>query len=555
MKNQSQVRLLPSAATIWAAMFAVFEARYHDHSYLLIIVVGFFILFILGIVLSRIDRGQAILTSGSGSIALFIATLRLKQAESFSFSSPTLMRALDSARVGGSGAVQHFSPPGYPGSITVFSPRPLNIIPGELAMVKGYPDYGRGLGLDALIFHALEAVRASPVHPVLSFRHELRLIFRHHAEEIIDGDAGALVPAMVFGDISGQSPQLRQDFILSGLAHLSAVSGANITMILTAVVVLFARCSPRMRAFGALLVMAAYIFVVGMEASVLRAGFMGAVGMIALVTAAVRAPMNALAISSGILLLYHPGFATHWGFALSVGATSGIIVINPWIYWHLRHMPGPAIIWKSLSVALAAQLSTMPLVAGMAGHISVVSIFANLICAPAVPVVTIFGLIAAGCVGLGELVSPLAHIGDFILWVLAPVARWIISTAHIAAHLNGAVITVASPVKWAIVIALWALYAISKSRTWWVLALAALVLGVLSLPQHELPEPDLSTIRTYEVNSLQELTDQHTIPAGTEAIIVRSHKDVSADYPTVTQTGIPVYFRAPDGYSQLESSP
>ncbi|WJY72335.1 ComEC/Rec2 family competence protein [Corynebacterium auriscanis] len=269
-----------------------------------------------------------------------------------------------------------------------------------------------------------------------------------------------LVPGMVMGDVSMQTPAVRQEFVNTGLSHLSAVSGSNIAILASSVMVLATACGLRRRTRTVLTGMSicAFMAVVGPEPSVLRATVMGLIGVIAVATARWKDIVVALCISIIVLLSVDPNLAVNYGFVLSVVATAGIAVLAPrwsaatlrwWAGLTARHFHRFPQQWEAqfirvLMVAIAADLVTIPVIAHMTGQLPVVTIVANVLVLWAVPLVTTVGL-AVSVVGA---IAPAVGIGSGVTkWfaiALVPPAQWIAWIA--SSFANGPKITV--PESW-----------------------------------------------------------------------------------------------------------
>ena len=240
----------------------------------------------------------------------------------------------------------------------------------------------------------------------------------------------ALVPALVDGDDAGLPADVVEDFRTSGLTHLLAVSGTNLTLVVGCLVLL-ARWAG-IRARGLLVVgmfgVAAFVLLARWEPSVVRAAAMGSVALIGMGAGGRRRGTRALGAAVLVLLVADPWLATSVGFALSVSATAGILWLAPgWRDRMARWLPR----WvaEAVSIPLAAQLACTPLVAAISGQVSLVAVAANLLAAPAVGPATVLG-IAGGVVGLGW--------PDLGSWVAVPAAwcaRWIIAVAAHGAEL------------------------------------------------------------------------------------------------------------------------
>jgi len=210
----------------------------------------------------------------------------------------------------------------------------------------------------------------------------------------------ALVPALVDGDDGGLDPGLEEDFRTTGLTHLTAVSGTNLTLIVGFLVVLARWGGVR----GRWLTLIAAAGIVGFlllartEPSVVRAAAMGTVGLLALTTNGRQRALRGLSVAVVALLLVDPRLAVSPGFALSALATAGIVLLAPGWRDQLRSwMPLP--LAEAIAVPAAAQVACTPIVAALSGQVSLVAVPANLLVAPVVGPATVLGL-AGGLVGL-----------------------------------------------------------------------------------------------------------------------------------------------------------
>ncbi len=214
-------------------------------------------------------------------------------------------------------------------------------------------------------------------------------------------DAAALLLGLAVGDESLVPADLDQAMVRSGLAHLTAVSGSNTSLVagiaLAAAVGL--GLGWRSRVTASLVVLSAYVLLVRPQPSVLRAAAMGVVALIALSTGGRRRGPPALLGSGLVLLLALPQFALSIGFGLSFAATAGLLVVGPPIADRLGRWPVtrwvPEPIRAALAVATAAHLATLPLAIMLGNGASLVALPANVLVTPLVPFATVMGLAAA----------------------------------------------------------------------------------------------------------------------------------------------------------------
>ena len=206
----------------------------------------------------------------------------------------------------------------------------------------------------------------------------------------------ALVPSLVVGDTSRVDGEMRERFQATGLTHLMAVSGANLTLMLG--VVLTVARSAGLRGWSvraaAIVGVAVFVAVCGQEPSVLRATAMGLVALAAVGVSSGRRSVRALSVAVLALTWLDPWLARSVGFALSVAACMGIVLLGPPL---IRAMTRWVPRWgaEAVAVPLAAQLATQPLVTGISDQVSVIGVVTNALAGPFVGPTTVLGLAAA----------------------------------------------------------------------------------------------------------------------------------------------------------------
>jgi competence protein ComEC len=248
-------------------------------------------------------------------------------------------------------------------------------------------------------------------------------------------DGGALVAGLAVGDESLASDELVAAMRSSGLSHLTAVSGGNVAIVVVVVLGASALLGLPLAARVAVALgsLAFFVVLVGPQPSVLRASVMGAVVLAGLLVGGRRAGPSVLAASVLVLVIVSPALARSWAFALSVGATVGLILLAPRLRGALdgsrlsrRWPPG---LREAVAVTSAAQLATLPVLVLMGASVGWVALPANLLAMPVVPAVTVLGLGAA-------MAAPVAPVAGHVLAVAASwPAGWIAGVAGVASGL------------------------------------------------------------------------------------------------------------------------
>lgn len=315
----------------------------------------------------------------------------------------------------------------------------------ELSASLRLSDQSSLVPVHATATRAMELAAESQPQGVWAWTQWMRAGLRY-AVEPFSSEVAGLIPGMVIGDVSGQSPEVRHEFLATGLSHLTAVSGANVAIVCGAMVVLCTALglSRRRSMAGAAVALVCYVLVVGPEPSVLRAAVMGSVGVVAVASARWSDVLAALSAAVILLVLVDPGLAVQYAFALSVVATAGIVALAPKLstsilrwwsdfghyYWSREPTRAEAMLVRFVCVSFAADVVTAPVIVHMTGRISMTALLANLLVAWAVAPVTLLGLLAAPCGAIAAALHVSPVLPSLVVAPAVPCAAWILTVAE-----------------------------------------------------------------------------------------------------------------------------
>lgn len=310
---------------------------------------------------------------------------------------------------------------------------------------------------------------------------------RTRALDTLGTESAALVLGTAYGDDSLMSSTAREEYKLSGLSHITAVSGANIAIVflgayrlvlavrpyrLASAYLLFRSWMQRLRGRGTarsrrpaqpqqptppnahalpplvhrlstlaiphrvmvlcgVAAVLAYAMLLDSEGSVIRSLAMGLLGAYAMLRGSGRQSLAALQTTVLMCLLAAPHLAVDMGFALSVTATSALILLGPPLIRLLMRIM-PVFCAEMLAAPIVASLWCTPLILAMSGKVPLYSVPANLIAAPLAPLSMLAGLAALGFMLLG-----LPTAADLCLRAGGLAAQGIEWAAHTAAHTPG----------------------------------------------------------------------------------------------------------------------
>lgn len=284
--------------------------------------------------------------------------------------------------------------------------------------------------------------------PLARSANRVRRSVRGAAESTMEAGDAALFAGLVLGDDTRQSAAMVDQFRASGLSHLTAVSGQNVTllMILLAPVVRRIRGPARWAAQMGVVVWLA--MATRFEPSVLRAAVMACFGFIATARGRPTSAVRLLAGATAVLIVADPLLVWRVGFWLSVTATVGVCVIAPALE---RWLVGPRWFVVPFSVTLGAQVAVALPSVLVFGRMPAVAVITNLLAVPVAGVVMAVGLPLAL---LAELASPVRGVA-----MLVPRfgTRWVRLIAAIGARLEPS--GTAELIAWAVII--------SAVLVWW----------------------------------------------------------------------------------------
>jgi competence protein ComEC len=268
----------------------------------------------------------------------------------------------------------------------------------------------------------------------------------------------SLLAGILLGVDTGLPGDLQQAFKDTGTAHIIAISGFNIAIIAGLFFTLFSRVFGQLRgSIVAILGIALYTFLVGADAAVVRAAIMGGLALLIRLLGRQNDGLNALMLSAVIMSIFNPHIPWDVGFQLSFFATLGLILYaEPFQDWAVNVItrftsPGnarkvAAPISEYILLTLAAQLTTLPIMAYHFKRISLVSLIANPFILPVQPAVMIVGGIA---VILSLIWLPLGAVAAFGAW---PFVAYTIRLVELFDRLPNGVIVLGDFSLWLVIL-------------------------------------------------------------------------------------------------------
>ncbi len=238
-------------------------------------------------------------------------------------------------------------------------------------------------------------------------------------------EAGLLVGAR-----KGIPADLMEKFNITGLTHIIAISGYNITIIIVFVMWMLGGL-PRMTGFAvAIGSIILFTLFVGASPAVVRASIMGILGLIALNSGRQNNIHLTILWSAAFMVLWNPKILVHdVGFQLSFAAVMGLIYVAPHFEKYSKKLPEAFGCREAIIMTLSAQVMALPIIVYNFERLSLISPISNLLVAFAIPPAMLFGFAA---VIFSFIFFPLAQILAYIAWgVLVYIVKIIELTALI----------------------------------------------------------------------------------------------------------------------------
>ena len=244
---------------------------------------------------------------------------------------------------------------------------------------------------------------------------------------------GALLSAILVGKRSSLPGDLRNDFLASGLIHVVAISGFNITLVALAVRRLAGWLIGRYSVLLAMLALPLYAALAGAEPSVVRATLMGELILLAWLLGRDTDALTALAVAALAIVLIDPSALADVGFQLSFAGTLGLVVIAPGLSEWLRMRARlPRLAAEPLAVTATASLMVTPIIAHTFERLQLAAIPANLLALAAPVWIMATGAPVAVWAAAGW------PFGEVLAWAAWVPLEYLIQAARLAATLPGA---------------------------------------------------------------------------------------------------------------------
>jgi competence protein ComEC len=271
------------------------------------------------------------------------------------------------------------------------------------------------------VFLATESPPDRLARVVQRFRRLARGVFEHPRTR--DRPGIAVVRSLLMGEAEALPERWRRALRRTGLAHLIAVSGFNVSLVAALAGAIGAGLPRRARLTLAAAAVALYGVLVGPAPSVLRAGAMGLLALVGLALERAPRALQTLAVATVSLLAFEPALIDDPGFRLSVAATSGLLLLAPrWVARRSGSWPRPLAI--AVAACLAAQAAALPWSVASFGELSPLAPLWNLVATPWAAIALVAGAVWTALAAVApDVAAGIAPLLDPLAWPLEGLAR------------------------------------------------------------------------------------------------------------------------------------
>lgn len=264
-------------------------------------------------------------------------------------------------------------------------------------------------------------LKSHQLNPVKENLFKVKAALIKRLAEVYKEPQNSLLLGILIGAKKTLPANITENFNITGTSHIIAVSGFNITIMITALAVLSRFFGRRFSFWFTGAVIIAFVLITGASASVIRAAVMGFLLLLSFNIGRQYSVAPALFFAGGVMLLINPKIL-FWdiGFQLSFAATLGIIYFMPELNRATNFWPELKGIKTILLTTVSATVATLPLVLYNFERLSLSALVVNVLVLPLIPATMLFGFLSLlPLVGTG-----FAFMGNLLLIYILKVTEW-----------------------------------------------------------------------------------------------------------------------------------
>lgn len=205
----------------------------------------------------------------------------------------------------------------------------------------------------------------------------------------------SFLAGLLIGARRGIPETVMEDFNLTGLTHIIAISGYNITIVIVFILGILKFLPRKISFYFAVVAVSFFVIFVGASSAVVRAGIMGILGLVALNQGRQKSVTILILVTASAMIAYNPKILWYdVGFQLSFLAILGLVYIAPFFENRFAKIPQTLGLREALMLTLSAQITAVPLILLNFERLSLIAPLANILVAPFIPLAMLFGFLA-----------------------------------------------------------------------------------------------------------------------------------------------------------------
>ncbi len=324
-----------------------------------------------------------------------------------------------------------------------------------------YRTYLAGQGIYSLMYYPkVELLDRGRGSKLLQWIYSLRKQLSASLARALPEPQGSLAQAILLG-LRGNVPNsLHEAFSGTGTAHLLAISGLHISIVIAILLSLFTLLFGRQHYIHIWLTLALmwlYALLAGMNPPIVRAAIMGSLFLIAQFLGRQGSGIIALAFAAAVMVGVQPGLLWTVSFQLSSLAMAGLVLLYPYLQtWGRKGVARlfndrekivstASVVTDTFAASLAATVAVAPLIAHNFGIVSLVGLPATFFSLPSLPLIIVTSALVAF---VGLLASLAAQILGWLAWLFLSYIILIVQGFDALPHSSLAVSTVSAWHVW-----------------------------------------------------------------------------------------------------------
>jgi len=249
--------------------------------------------------------------------------------------------------------------------------------------------------LRCLMFSNINVLDVDNEFFLFKFLNNFKALFEERLMQIYPEPYGNFMAGLLTGSRAGIDSELMEKFRQTGLTHIIAISGYNISIIIVLVSGILGFLKRQTRVIFSIVFVILFTVFVGASASVVRASIMGIISLLALKYGRQYYAGISLIIAAFLMCMFSPNMLINdLGFQLSVLATFGIISVSSLIKKYMEFLPDFFLLRETLIMSLSAQVFVLPWIIFKFGYFNFLSPVINVFVLPFIPYAMLFGFLS-----------------------------------------------------------------------------------------------------------------------------------------------------------------